>query len=1287
LPGNLVINGLTNVFGSNVALLQSNPDLPLLSVSSGSNGGASSIWAEDIGNIGTSNIAAVYANPTPGSGIVRIAVGQNGSPGPNLWDFNANGALTLPGGSQISETANVSTNITVNANAWAFGIDGILTLPGSLVTPNGANAVIGYTTGTAGAPLTITAGDGGIAATGWNSGEGGDLTITAGDAGSDIGNPSWGNIGGTLVLRGGNSTQPYHGSNVEIYSGNAVASPGVISLHTGTNQWTFGSTGNLTLPNSATIIAPNVNDLTLRVTGQYNICTLLTGGSGYGDGGSSSAVSGGSGTDMIVGYGYGLSGQVVNVGVTDPGTGYQDGDVLTMTAGNGGATFVITKYNTAANAGNDNTAPTDWIFGNDINLTLPAGGNLVGNLIVPGSITSSGASPAPYISGFSSISALTLSAPTLTNGNSNVTVNANSNLWTFDSTGNLTLPANAFAINYANGTQVSIGGGSGTPGGSNTQVQFNDSGNFGASANFAFDKSTKVLTVDKITANGAGLTSITGANVSGTVANATFALDAGNANFANSANSVNIANVTGLVLNQSTIYVGMNGNDTTGNGTVINPYLTISKAVDLVGDGGVVIVYPGEYDEDVTIDNKFAITISSDTPGGKQPFSPALLGNLTISGNSSSFCFKGIGVQQGISHTSSGTVYLSEFNLGSGNVVGALSKTGSGSLAIQNCSMALVSGGNITPVTISGAGNVIFSNVALGLLSVSNTSATVSMLSDSTSLQANISAGSLNIFNSVLYTLANSGSNAIVGTGGVVNVRNSIAINPNQTTARLNIGPSTVLAYDDFYFDKPNSNVGINPNITIDFQSIRLANTLTANGNLSVTGNVTGAYILGNGSELTSLPAPTVAQDITSTGDMSIMTYDGNIKYVNYATIEPSSGNVKTSGNMNATGNISANYLIGNGATLTYITGSNVSGQVSNALISGTVYTNAQPNITSLGTLANLTVSGTSVTGVNSILAGPTFTPLANTMSGFVSNVNSYTQLTIQNKSTGTDATTDFVATADNGTDTVNYLDLGIINSGYDNGTPTNSLGNIVYAADSYLYAQGNVSNTSQSGGNLAIGTTVAGKSVKIFAGGANANSIIATVSNTGLAVTGNVTATNFSGNISITGNVTGTSANVTLVAGSYSTIFDNTGVATFPGNVSISGNFLGNGAALTGVAVRTTGTWTVATGINTYSITVPINGNYQLWVRGNIPNGIIAYQATVSVTNTNVPVLGTQRAWNYTGGGSPILITTMPTQIVGAEGTISTTVVSTTTANRFDFIINNSSGSSQTIYWGYVTL
>jgi len=120
---------------------------------------------------------------------------------------------------------------------------------------NGSPAVASpVAVGGAGSLLTISAGDGGIAATGVNAGAGGNLTITAGDAGSDIGNPSWGEIGGTLVIRGGNSSRPYHGSDVQIHSGNAVASPGAISLYTGTNQWTFGKTGNLTLPVGGNIL-------------------------------------------------------------------------------------------------------------------------------------------------------------------------------------------------------------------------------------------------------------------------------------------------------------------------------------------------------------------------------------------------------------------------------------------------------------------------------------------------------------------------------------------------------------------------------------------------------------------------------------------------------------------------------------------------------------------------------------------------------------------------------------------------------------------------------------------------------------------------------------------------------------------------------------------------------------------------------------------------------------------------------------------------------------------------
>jgi hypothetical protein len=135
----------------------------------------------------------------------------------------------------------------------------------------------------------------------------------------------------------------------------------------------------------------------------------------------------------------------------------------------------------------------------------------------------------------------------------------------------------------------------------------------------------------------------------------------------------------------------------------------------------------------------------------------------------------------------------------------------------------------------------------------------------------------------------------------------------------------------------------------------------------------------------------------------------------------------------------------------------------------------------------------------------------------------------------------------------------------------------------------------------------------------------------------------------------------------------------------SITGNTGATGA--TGSAA-TTGSWTITTGTNTYSFTVPSGGTYSMWVRGNIPNGIIVWNATATVTNTNVAAIGYQYAWNYAGGGSPISITAIPNQIKGVAGTISTDATyAGTSSNRFDFTIANTSGASQTVYYGYTTI
>jgi hypothetical protein len=129
-------------------------------------------------------------------------------------------------------------------------------------------------------------------------------------------------------------------------------------------------------------------------------------------------------------------------------------------------------------------------------------------------------------------------------------------------------------------------------------------------------------------------------------------------------------------------------------------------------------------------------------------------------------------------------------------------------------------------------------------------------------------------------------------------------------------------------------------------------------------------------------------------------------------------------------------------------------------------------NLDSTGILA-LTVPETITSATNSPLTvnnGGTGTPLPNSAASFFGNVNSYSQVNYQNLNAGTSASTDFVATADNGTDSINFVNFGINSSTYNLGTFT-----ITGANDGYLFSQST---------NLAIGTAAAAKSVKFFQGG-----------------------------------------------------------------------------------------------------------------------------------------------------------------------------------------------------------
>ena len=169
------------------------------------------------------------------------------------------------------------------------------------------------------------------------------------------------------------------------------------------------------------------------------------------------------------------------------------------------------------------------------------------------------------------------------------------------------------------------------------------------------------------------------------------------------------------------------------------------------------------------------------------------------------------------------------------------------------------------------------------------------------------------------------------------------------------------------------------------------------------------------------------------------------------------------------------------------------------------------------------------VYGVGALYAGVAgYSPLPSTVFQSAANVNAYIQNNFQNINNGTQASAEWVATANNGDDSNHYLDMGIAGSGWD-GSQANSVGTAASANDSWIYAQG--STSTSAGGNLILGTIKNGKSVKILTGSTGSSSIVATFNGRNT----NATSTN-TGALQVVG---GVGISQTLYAG---TVYSNDG-------------------------------------------------------------------------------------------------------------------------------------------------
>lgn len=265
----------------------------------------------------------------------------------------------------------------------------------------------------------------------------------------------------------------------------------------------------------------------------------------------------------------------------------------------------------------------------------------------------------------------------------------------------------------------------------------------------------------------------------------------------------------------------------------------------------------------------------------------------------------------------------------------------------------------------------------------------------------------------------------------------------------------------------------------------------------ATTFNGAGTGLTGTASSLsvnyaTSAGSASSATNATNTTNVNIGTASGS----DYIVMSPSSTGYNGLGVRSAlTYNSTTDTLNANNFTACLAV---ISGAASTSTVSGALQVVGGAGIT-----GNAYIGGVGYFGpVNSTVG------LANPLAVFTGNVNSYTQVQIQNiNAGGANNSADFIATAPNGTDSANFIDMGINGNAWSNSSWTVSGAN-----DGYLFVDG---------GNLTLGTDTLGKNVVVHVGGTFANNIVATFNANNVQPTNATTGTfTVTGGAGISGNL-----------------------------------------------------------------------------------------------------------------------------------------------------------------------
>jgi len=702
------------------------------------------------------------------------------------------------------------------------------------------------------------------------------------------------------------------------------------------------------------------------------------------------------------------------------------------------------------------------------------------------------------------------------------------------------------------------------PGGSNTQIQFNDSDSFGGSANFTFDKSTNLFTVN-------GNSQFNNANL-GNLATANFVNVSSNLNVTNTANVGNLRTDNLLYANGTAWDLGGNPggsntqvqyNDGTGNfaGSANFTYNDATQQLTLTGNANITntlktnqLQHTGIPGQQVVYSNGSSYLVGSAnytfndttnllTVNGNSQFNNANLGNvatanfvnvasntvtnnltvnLTLTGNTANF---------------SGNITAANANLG--NLVTANFFQGDGSLLTNLTTGSSIASGNSNVSIPSANGNV---NISVGgtanVLVVTTTGAN---LTGNLGVTGNTTTANLTVNLELQGNTANFDGNVVMdswltvsNTANVGNLRTDNLLYANGAPWDLGGTPggsNTYVQYND-----GTGNFGGSANFAFDYAN----NELELNGNVLLGGSQqnqivnnsnTAVEIRGGWNNAASTAVNIVAGDYANSSNWGKLSIQGNV-----------SGNSVGYAEANAFVFTNPGYGLGNVVKV------DILNPAATSTTTGVIQANGGIGVAGNGYFGgNLSVTG-NIANANNV-------SVTNALSANTGNFSG--NLTSQNANLGNLATANFIDVASNLVTSNLTVNTSLT------GNTANFSGNVVVPNLTVnLELAGNTANFT---GNVVaanlIGTFANGNSnVRIFNNAniefsSTGNANVVTITGTGLYVAGQIETT--TGNVLANGNVTangflvGANANVTgeAVLGSVKTA----NITAPVGNITIS--------------------------------------------------------------------------------------------------------------------------------------